>query len=76
MGKREKLPNGDLYCEMQHAGLLITADGRGIINLNSRDYGYHQFTFSREQLEKYDVEARKSELIRKYKRLIEWLDEF
>jgi hypothetical protein len=77
MQLREHLENGNLYLEKPHAWLLITTDWRWIINVNSREYGYHQFIFTKEQLETYgDVDRQKLELERKYNELIKWLSDF
>ena len=77
MELRETLENGNLYLEKPHAWLLITTDWRWIINVNSRDYGYHQFIFSKEQLEQYgEIERQKQEMVWKYNELIKWLSDF
>ncbi len=73
--QRETLENGNLYLETKHAGILITTDWRGIINVNSRDYGYYQFTFTKEQLDEYwNIEAKKSVMEWKYNQFIKWIE--
>lgn len=71
---RETLENGNYYLDKKHGWLIITTDGRWIINLCSRDYGYHQFTFSKEEMNKYGgMDAKKSVLEWKYDELIKWI---